>query len=200
MGTLRRVGRREPVEEAPASVRARVEQVAEAEAERRSATLEEVSLTPAMVAALTREAKRRWRIVPQMVGLMMVFAILGGLIGHATGPELVQVSSLLVGLALLIAVGIVLYQGWRIRSDIAIGWFLRATGVSYVEHRYRGGEFLIVGDQTYSLSNEDASKSLKARTWRSIDVSRHADVIFEARDAAGQVVYRSPGYTPDVVA
>ncbi len=112
-----------------------------------------------------------------------------------------------VGLSLAAAVVIVRFivsfRNSKVPADRASGRCLRLMGLIHGQEVDGGSEgvdsyYLVVADVgRYRTYNPRLIRQLRDPAWRSMDMSKHTNVVFEVRDEHGAVVYRDPRYHPD---
>jgi hypothetical protein len=80
-------------------------------------------------------------------------------------------------------------------KDLEEDTYLRSAGAIRLSSPGSATTLLSLGDRSFFIYQRDAARSLTGVTWAEIDYSRHAHVIFGARDRTGRVIFRLEGYS-----
>ncbi len=162
---------------------------------------DEIPLTPAMIATLGDVRVQTARYGALVLGVLLV-SLLGWGIYVNNAAAWVRVG-LSLAAAVVIECFVVFYRNSKVPADRASGRCLRLTGLIHGQEVDGGAEgvdsyYLVVADVgRYRTYNPRLIRQLRDPAWRSMDMSKHTNVVFEVRDEHGAVVYRDPRYCPD---
>jgi hypothetical protein len=159
----------------------------------------EMTMTPAVRAAVARELARTRRLNWIVVGCIMGPLLLIGAVVDATTPEkgtsvfgiMAAVSAtsgaILGGLLFLTA-------ELPLRRDLREPSYLRTSGPIQAVS-VRGGVLLRLADRAFFVKQKALWKLLHGVSWATVEYSRHGHVIFEVRDEKGQSIWRDMNFS-----
>ncbi|MGB6429991.1 MAG: hypothetical protein WBF06_05365 [Candidatus Acidiferrales bacterium] len=161
----------------------------------------ELPLTPEVAAVIARQSARTRRILLYVVGGILAFFVVLGIVFAAANVapgEGRTLALLLSGIGLVSAImiyGISWLTAQRpMRHDLRGTTYLRTTGPVKVV-RVASGGMLRLADRAFLMDGRYGMTELSTLGWGTVDYSPHGHVILGAWDSQGRSVYSLPGYS-----
>jgi hypothetical protein len=158
----------------------------------------ELPMTPDHRVAVRHFAKSERQVVLGMVAFVFTIVLPLPFAPGRGQPELGNV--LIAELALLFIALAADSLLWRRSAEVALrrGVFVRASGPIRVR-KGRRSSTIYIGDVTVKYVSAAFADQIRALPWGMLDYAPRARVVFEQRDADGELIYRNPTYRPEAL-